>query len=236
MFMSNIPATNYDFFPYSGIHRSVVLYRLPSPYISDVTVTTSFTDGIGIVYIRCICGDPDIELSVELQTGSFHLEGEAVYGDGSFNTCLEVKEPRLWSPSDPYLYQLEMNLKHQGKVVDNYSLEIGIRTVEVRGSEIFLNGDVVELKGFGRHEDSSVTGRGQNLPLTVKDHNLMKWLGANSYRTSHYTYAEEDLLLADKHGFLVVDETPAVGLFFEGDGAQIEDRLVKCREQVSELI
>jgi len=236
MFMSNIPATNYDFFPYSGIHRSVLLYRLPSPYISDVTVTTSFTDGIGIVDIRCICGEPDIELSVELQSGSFHLEGEAVYGGGSFNTCLEVKEPRLWSPSDPHLYQLEMSLKHQGKAVDTYSLEIGIRTVEVRGCEIFLNGDMVELKGFGRHEDSSVTGRGQNLPLTVKDHNLMKWLGANSYRTSHYPYAEEDLLLADKHGFLVVDETPAVGLFFEGDGGQIEDRLVKCREQISELI
>ena len=236
MFMSNIPATNYDFFPYSGIHRSVILYRVPVSNISDVTVRTSLKDEIGIVDILVLCDDPDIELSVSLRSGSFHMQGVAASIGGRLKVCLEVKEPRLWSPSDPHLYQLEMSLKHQDGPVDSYSLEIGICTIEIRGHEILLNGKPIELKGFGRHEDSSVTGRGQNLPLTIKDHNLMKWVGANSYRTSHYPYFEEDLFLADKHGFLVVDETPAVGLFFEGDGGQIEDRLAKCREQISELI
>ena len=236
IFMSNTPATNYDFFPYSGIHRSVILYRIPIPSISDVTIRTSIIDEVGLVDIRAFSSDPDVDLFVSLQSDSCVLQGSAVSANGELNVSFEVNDPRLWSPSDPHLYQLNMSLNHQGKTVDSYSLEVGIRTIEIRGHEIYLNGAPIELKGFGRHEDSSVSGRGQNLPLSVKDHNLMKWVGANSYRTAHYPYSEEDLFLADKHGFLVVDETPAVGLFFEGDRGQIEDRLTKCREQVSELI
>ncbi len=46
----------------------------------------------------------------------------------------------------------------------------------------------------------------------VKDHNLIKWTGANSYRTSHYPYAEEILDLTDQLGIVVIDESPAIGL------------------------
>ena len=46
----------------------------------------------------------------------------------------------------------------------------------------------------------------------VKDMNLLSWLGANSFRTSHYPYAEELMDLCDKYGIVVIDETPAVGL------------------------
>lgn len=41
----------------------------------------------------------------------------------------------------------------------------------------------------------------------------MKWQGANSFRTSHYPYSEEMMRLADEEGFVVIDETTAVGLF-----------------------
>lgn len=46
----------------------------------------------------------------------------------------------------------------------------------------------------------------------MKDVNLLLWLGANSFRTSHYPYAEELMDLCDSHGIVVIDETPAVGL------------------------
>jgi beta-glucuronidase len=48
--------------------------------------------------------------------------------------------------------------------------------------------------------------------VTVKDFNLLKWVGANSFRTSHYPYSEELMRLADREGVVVIDETPAVGL------------------------
>lgn len=49
-------------------------------------------------------------------------------------------------------------------------------------------------------------------PLIVKDFSLLKWLGANSFRTSHYPYAEEIMDMADQEGIMIVDESPAVGL------------------------
>lgn len=62
----------------------------------------------------------------------------------------------------------------------------------------------------------------------------MKWVGADSFRTSHYPYSEEILDLADRLGFLVIAETPAVGLFFATNG--LEKRLQLCRQYTQELI
>lgn len=69
------------------------------------------------------------------------------------------------------------------------------------------------FKGFGRHEDSLARGKGVNLPLVNLDYHIMKKMGANSFRTSHYPYDEEAMRLADRMGFVVIDEVPAVGLF-----------------------
>lgn len=68
------------------------------------------------------------------------------------------------------------------------------------------------MRGFGRHEDSDFRGRGFDLPLIIRDHNLIKWMGANSYRTSHYPYAEEIMDLADEIGIMIINECPAVNM------------------------
>jgi beta-glucuronidase len=81
-----------------------------------------------------------------------------------------------------------------------------------------------------------VHGRGLDLPVLVKDHALLRWVGANSFRTSHYPYAEEVMALADRQGFLVIDELPAVGLFFSDDDAAIATRLALCRQQLAALV
>uniref|UniRef100_A0A673AUR8 Glycoside hydrolase family 2 catalytic domain-containing protein n=1 Tax=Sphaeramia orbicularis TaxID=375764 RepID=A0A673AUR8_9TELE len=57
-----------------------------------------------------------------------------------------------------------------------------------------------------------IRGKGLDWPLMVKDFNLLKWLGANSFRTSHYPYAEEILQMSDRHGIVVIDECPGVGI------------------------
>lgn len=54
------------------------------------------------------------------------------------------------------------------------------------------------LKGFGRHEDSIINGRGENPAVIKRDYELMKWDNANSFRTSHYPYSEENLRMADR--------------------------------------
>jgi beta-glucuronidase len=106
--------------------------------------------------------------------------------------------------------------------------------VRGEGDALLLNGEPVYLRGFGRHEDFPVLGRGHLPCVAVKDFSLMEWIGANSFRTTHYPYAEHTMDLADRLGFLVIDETPAVGLFFLEDG--LGERLRLCRSFVKELI
>jgi beta-glucuronidase len=105
----------------------------------------------------------------------------------------------------------------------------------VQGGQILLNGKPVQLNGYGRHEDFIASGKGLNLPLMVKDYQLMRWTGANSYRTSHYPYSEEEMQLADREGFLIIDEIPAVSLQFEDDN-NIAIRQRICLQQIDELI
>ena len=67
-------------------------------------------------------------------------------------------------------------------------------------------------------------GRGFSQAYNVKDLGLLKWLGANSFRTSHYPYSEEMMRLCDRMGILVIDETPAVGMHttFTATGMKID--------------
>jgi beta-glucuronidase len=124
---------------------------------------------------------------------------------------LAVAGAHLWSPDSPYLYTLEVRHESAGET-DVYSLAVGIRTVEVEGSRLLLNGEPIKLRGFGMHEDAPWRGKGHDDARMVRDFALMRWIGANSFRTSHYPYADEVLDLADRLGFLVIDETAAVGL------------------------
>ena len=93
-----------------------------------------------------------------------------------------------------------------------YEQTFGVRSVEVRDGQFLINGKPFYFKGFGKHEDSAIHGRGFNEAVNVMDFNLMKWIGANSFRTAHYPYSEEMMRFADREGFVVIDETPAVGL------------------------
>ncbi|STP76295.1 beta-D-glucuronidase [Escherichia coli] len=81
----------------------------------------------------------------------------------------------------------------------------------MKGEQFLINHKPFYFTGFGRHEDADLRGKGFDNVLMVHDHALMDWIGANSYRTSHYPYAEEMLDWADEHGIVVIDETAAVG-------------------------
>jgi len=96
---------------------------------------------------------------------------------------------------------------------------------------LHINGKPFYFRGFGRHEDWSIHGKGIDNANIVKDHNLVKWTGANSYRTSHYPYVEENMYLTDQLGIVVVDEVPAVAL--DGFGAELlENHKQAMREPV----
>jgi beta-glucuronidase len=227
------PDTNFDFFPFCGIHRPVILSAVPAEGIDDLTITTGIAGQSGLVHVRLASAAGSGQAHFTLSGHGSHLTAEASLA-GNAGVDFNVHDAALWSPSAPNLYELCVELSQGGAVYDRYTLPVGIRTVLVDGDALLLNGRPVVLRGFDRHEDFPVVGRGLLPPLVIKDFDLLRWIGANSFRTSHYPYAEDVMALADRLGFLVIDEIPAVGLFFSTTG--LERRLALCRQYLTELI
>ncbi len=221
------PDTNHDFFPYAGIHRPVFIYAVPAEHIRDVIVTTEVEGSTGVVSVRVAH-----EGKAEVRATLYH--DAVIFGAQGADLTLHVPHARLWSPDEPNLHTLTIELWDDGIVVDAYSLEIGIRTISVEGDTLLLNGKPIFLRGFGRHEDFPLNGRGYNPVVVIKDYELLRWVGANSFRTTHYPYSEESLALADQQGFLVIAETPSVEMYFHPDG--LEARKSRLQSMVSELV
>jgi beta-glucuronidase len=233
----SFPRTTYDFFPFAGLHRPVVLYSVPQTFIEDVAVTTDIDGANGVVSARVALNARVAakgKLVLRGADGAVAAQTEIAFSNGVAEAKMVVPNAHLWSDKDPYLYDLAIKTDADS-YTDHYSLKAGIRTIAVQGHQILLNGQPIQLNGFGRHEDFIASGKGLNLPLMVKDYQLMRWTGANSYRTSHYPYSEEEMQMADREGFLIIDETPAVSLQFESDEMSAI-RLRTCLQQLDELI
>jgi beta-glucuronidase len=200
----------HDFFNYAGLHRSVWLYTTPRSYIEDVTVVTGLEKATGTVtYDVEVAGGEAAEIRVVLRDA----EGVDVARETGSSGRLTVDDVHPWRPGEGYLYELAVELWGDADVpIDAYELPVGIRTVRVDGTRFLINDEPFYFTGFGKHEDSPVRGKGHDNAFMVHDFALLDWLGANSFRTSHYPYAEEVLDYADRHGIVVIDETPAVGI------------------------
>ncbi|WP_029416687.1 glycoside hydrolase family 2 [Brevundimonas bacteroides] len=198
------PAVRFDFFPYGGLNRPVWLTATP-------------VGGIEAVKLRA-SADGRLTATVEAPAGShirISVAGQEAEGFAGEPVILRVPDVRPWSPADPALYDVAVErLDALGVVADRVELRTGFRDVEVCGHELLLNGQPVTLKGFGKHEDGPIRGRGLDLPQLVKDFGLLDWIGANSVRTSHYPYSEAFLDFADARGVLVIDEVFSVNLDF----------------------
>jgi beta-glucuronidase len=197
----------HDFYNYAGLARSVMLYSVPVTRVTDVTVTTDLDGAAGVVEYRVETSDgADVRVVLRDRTGV-----EVATSDGTSGR-ITVADAELWRPGRGYLYQLRVEALREQNVLDVYELPVGIRSVRVEGARFLINGEPFAFRGFGKHEDSAFRGRGFDNVVMVHDFSLMEWIGANSFRTSHYPYAEEFLDYADRHGIVVIDETAAVGL------------------------
>lgn len=219
-----------DFYNFTGIHRDVTVYSLPKNHIQDVTVKTVVggdysavsvsvkTNGNVVSYTVKDCDD---NVVAQGATGGMHIEN-----------------PRLWSPADPHLYTVTVRTEN-----DCYTETFGIRKVEVKGNEFLLNDKPVYFKGFGMHEDFNVIGKGASHAVNVRNAECLKWINANSFRTSHYPYAEDVMEIADRYGFMVIDEVPAVGMnrfteakVFSGEQALVSDKTLALHKELVTML
>ncbi len=238
--------TYFDFFHYGGIIRPVYLEATSRTFINDLTIYAEPEGNMG--FFKAL-----IEVVNELRK-PFKLVLEVLDYDTrdvihrveakgdrrsrqDFMFEEEIKGIEVWDIDHPKLYLAKLSLiSEEGDVLDVYEDHFGFRRVEIKNGKILLNGKPIFLLGFGRHEDFPITGKTMPGAVLVRDFNLMKGVRANSFRTSHYPYSRLHLDLADLNGFLVILETPAVGLKHRHfkDKRYLEKLKVMVREMIAE--
>lgn len=183
----------FDFFNYAGIHRSVHLYTTPHDIsIKGIIVNSIVTDERhGLVDFKInlsenITNKFRVKVSIYDRNGS-HV-GEVLANDELKGEIL-IKKANLWwpflmHPEPGYLYTIEVKLIDQSDQleIDVYRMKFGIRSLKWNSTSFLINDKPIYFRGFGRHEDSDIRGKGLDYALLTKDFNLLKWIGANSYR------------------------------------------------------
>ncbi|CAG2053613.1 unnamed protein product [Timema podura] len=222
---------NFDFFQYSGIDRPVYLYTTPRVYIDDISVMTDIENDTGVVNFNVsILGLSEDSEEPSIAVNLYDRDGQVVAESTGAEGALRVPDANLWwpylmHPKPAYLYILEviiLGVIVNGNESDVYRHPVGIRTVSWTNTSLLINNHPFYLRGFGRHEDSDlanalvvlsstaedgeieIRGKGVDYSLITKDYNLIKWFGANGYRTSHYPYAEEILDFSDRQGIVIM--------------------------------
>lgn len=201
-FIERIPGRNTDWFNYGGLYRDVELLRLPGKFIKDFFIHL-VPDGT----YALICAEVEVEGAadsdqVAISIPALNIETSALPQEGRARFLLESK-PRLWSPSDPYLYDVQVRFGE-----DSVFERIGFRQIETRGTSIYLNGEKVFLKGICVHEDDHRLGKsttGEDVRRIFLD---AKELNCNFVRLAHYPHTELAAQIADEMGIMLWEELP----------------------------
>lgn len=240
-----------DFFNYAGIQRPVKLYTTPTVYLFDITLLTEIDGSAGVLKFKSSVAaleddqsknkereDEDIMMYYEVLDDNGEKKG-STSGKNLFKGVIDVADVNVWWPVDMnerpgYMYTLVINVHSQvSKLVDIFRLPFGFRTIRYDKENLYINNQPFYFKGFGMHEDADIRGKGLDLPTIIKNFNLITWMGGNSFRTSHYPYADEIMDLADQYGIVVIDECPAVGVQKSNMG---KTNLEKHKKVMKELI
>lgn len=213
-----------DMWRLSGIFRDVYLSATPLVHMRDVFIRTPLSDD---------CASAVVEMDIALRNyavetaAGYKLTALLVDATGTqvasaaigvpaalqpghqleLHGKLPVTSPQKWSAEDPVLYTLLLNLSDaSGNVAEVECFRVGIRQVEVKDQQLYINGVSVKLKGVDRHETHPDLGHAVSYESMLTDIILMKQHNINTVRTSHYPDDPRWYDLCDRYGIYVVDE------------------------------
>jgi beta-glucuronidase len=205
---------------YSGIQREVYLRKLDSVDFQKVQVRPELACGTCPASVKVNINLKNVTRSGQRATitgkygdRTLNLGTKSIGRDGiaAFTDTLRIDKPHLWSPADPHLYDVSFTVRVGGEKVAGYALHSGIRSIKVSGGRLILNGQFMNVRGVGLHEDSKAQGfaidnaRRDQLVDDAKD------LGATVLRT-HYPLHPYTHELADRLGLLIWSEIPVYSL------------------------
>jgi beta-galactosidase len=211
-----------DFWRISGIERDVFLFSLPKLSIWDFFIKAdldaTYTNGV-------FSADVDLRRFANntLQPGNLTVEvqdenGKTVFtktqkitaSQGelqSININGTIKDPSKWSAEHPNLYDCIITLKDgKANTLSITGTKIGFRKIEIKNSQLLINGAALYMHGVNRHEHDEIKGHAVDKTSMLKDIRLMKQYNINAVRTSHYPNHPTWTKLCDQYGLYVIDE------------------------------
>ncbi|MCU1321811.1 MAG: beta-galactosidase [Acidobacteriaceae bacterium] len=209
-------ATIVGWLPYGGIVRPVHVTIGDAIYVENVKIDAipNLQTGDAAVTVRARIRN------ASANTAAAHLDGTVAGLKTSFRPArinsgdskvltwtATLPKAHLWSVREPYLYDAEL---HLGEEV--FRSRIGVRKIEVRGTELLLNGRVVHLNGANRIGEDEEEGSRESDAIIERD--LTDMLAANMrmMRIAHYPQTEAMLRFADEHGMLIIAEAGNWGM------------------------
>jgi beta-glucuronidase len=198
-----VPTVNTDWWNYGGITRPVTLVEVPETFVQDYFIQLEKGSTHQVKGWLQLNG-PQLQQKVTIRISEAGL-GRTIQtdskgrGEFSFGADLTV-----WSPENPKLYAVEI-----ASETDQVTDRIGFRSIEVRSTDILLNGKPVFLRGISIHEEAPTRpGRAWS---EDDARTLLSWakeLGCNFVRLAHYPHNEAMLRMADQMGVMVWAEVP----------------------------
>ena len=205
---------------YGGINRGVFVDVVPEVYLSSVHATTrKMSDGTSEFVINAIAVNrgrvpTDAFLNAILtdpaggEAWNYSTMQHLAIGETWVEARGTLRRAVAWSPATPALYKLILTMK-AGAPVSEKAARVGFRQIEVKGSQILLNGAPVFFKGVNYHEMYPGAGMTLSREQVRKDLADIKAMGANFVRLAHYPHDQQVYDLADEMGLMLWSEIPA---------------------------
>jgi beta-galactosidase len=214
-----------DFWRLGGIFRDVFLFAVPGMHIRDFFVESDLNEDFTSAKLKTnlIFENKGYKGAV-LVEGYLLKDGQTYSGEkpvfvsqlkasevpkktSDLATEVDVNHPALWSAEIPNLYQFIFVLKNtSGETLEVIATPFGFRKIEIKDSQLWVNGKSVKLKGVNRHEFDPVNGFAISYEKMLTDILLLKQFNINTVRTSHYPNHPDFNKLCDRYGIYLIDE------------------------------
>ena len=197
-----------DFFRYSGVGRDCYLYARSKKQIADIRITpdldAQYQNGSLAINLTTK-GRSEVELEL-FDANNQPVVTKSLNASGNISTTMEVASPNKWTAETPYLYTLHATLKEGNKVLEVIPVKVGFRKVELKNTQILVNGQPILIKGANRHEMDPDGGYVVSRERMIQDIQMMKMFNLNAVRTCHYPDNNLWYELCDQYGLYVVAE------------------------------
>ncbi|MHC2991868.1 beta-galactosidase [Pontibacter sp. HJ8] len=249
------PLADLDFNYYSGIYRNAYLITKDKLHISDAVAANRVAGGGVLLQYERVNPEAatllvqtevkndhpeqrEAQLKVILSDKNGQVVGQTLSeplavqpGEyGTFKQKINIQKPELWSPEQPYLYTLSVELLQKGQETEQMRLQTGVRSARFASDGFYLNGKKLYLRGTNRHQEYPYLGYALSDNANYRDAWKIKQAGFNFVRLSHYPQSPAFMKACDELGLLVMDAIP--GWQFFGNKEFQKNSLQDVRDMV----